>query len=135
MVLMALNKLFALHKHSTATTTRVKHSAFVRLQHFYQQFYYAARWNVCAKRKSEISTGPDKKVYHLIQIDEQTLTVDPWPFQEESFSIYFEFRLIPQIQFENSSSFRQAFIDAEVKEIIWKVVKQKIAPTVRKVKS
>jgi len=87
------------------------------------------------RRKSEISSGPDKKVYHLIQIDEQTLTVDPWPFQEKSFSIYFEFRLIPQIQFESSLAFRQAFIDAEVKEITWKIVKQKIAPTVRKVKS
>jgi len=87
------------------------------------------------RRKSEISTGPDKKVYHLIQIDEQTLTVDPWPFQEKSFSVYFETRLIPQIKFDSSLSFRKYFIDAEIEEKSWKVVKQKIDPTVRKVKS
>ena len=42
------------------------------------------------KRKLEISTGPDKKMYHLTQVDEKTLTVEPWPFEAKTFTVSFE---------------------------------------------
>lgn len=74
------------------------------------------------KRKLEISTGPDKKLYYLRQVGEQQLTVTPWPFESEKFIVRFETRLINQLQFKNSAEFRQAFLKAEVCETAWEIV-------------
>ncbi|MEO9005324.1 MAG: DUF3891 family protein [Ginsengibacter sp.] len=85
------------------------------------------------ERKLEISTGPDKKMYYLIQIDDDTITVDPWPFEAKSFTISFEYRIIKQLQFASSAEFRKVFLKAPVKEQIWKVSKQATHKKVRKV--
>lgn len=77
------------------------------------------------RRAVEISTGPDKKVYSLTQVDSTTLSVQPWPFETDSFTVNFEVRLIPQIQFSTSEEFREAFLCAEVNERTWKLAKQK----------
>lgn len=85
------------------------------------------------KRRLEISTGPDKKIYHLIQTGDDTVTVDPWPFEEESFNISFEIRIIQQLQFDTSEAFRKAFLKATVKEQNWNVIHQKSPPRKKKV--
>ena len=76
------------------------------------------------KRKLEISTGPDKKLYYLAQADDETLTVEPWPFEDKKFNISFEYRIIKQLQFASSADFRKAFLKAPVKEQVWKLSKQ-----------
>ena len=85
------------------------------------------------KRKLEISTGPDKKMYSLVQVDEETVTVEPWPFEEKSFTVQFESRLIKQIQFASDDDFRQQFLQAPVRETVWQVVKQRVAAKKKKV--
>lgn len=85
------------------------------------------------KRKMEISTGPDKKMYHLVQVDDATLTVDPWPFEEKTFTVSFEWRLIKQLQFSSSAQFREAFQQAAVQETRWTVRAQKVAAKRKKV--
>jgi hypothetical protein len=77
------------------------------------------------KRRTEISTGPDKKVYHLIQLDEHTLSVDPWPFEAASFQITYDYRVIPQIQFRSSEEFRNAFLAVDTMEKTLTLKKQK----------
>ena len=72
-------------------------------------------------RRLEISTGPDGHLYSLSQLDSQSLTVEPWPFIEPSFSVQFEKRLIPQIAFNSSAAFRKSFLAAEVEEKVWQV--------------
>lgn len=79
------------------------------------------------KRKLEISTGPDKKSYYLLQAGDQQLTVTPWPFETEKFMVSFEWRLMDQLQFASSAEFRKEFLKAEVKEIRWEMV-HKAAP-------
>ena len=73
------------------------------------------------KRKLEISTGPDKKMYYLVQTSDETLTVEPWPFEDKSFYIRFEYRIIKQLQFASSADFRKAFLRAPVAEEVWSV--------------
>jgi hypothetical protein len=75
------------------------------------------------KRGIEISTGPDGTVYQLFQVDETVLTVEPWPFETDAFSVSYESRLINQLKFENSAEFRDAFVQAEVTENRWQVIK------------
>jgi hypothetical protein len=85
------------------------------------------------KRKLEISTGPDKKMYYLIKTNEETITVSPWPFEAQSFNVNFEYRIIKQLQFASSADFRKAFLSAPVEERMWKVSKQVIQEKIKKV--
>ena len=79
------------------------------------------------KRKLEISTGPNKKPYFVLQAGDQKLTVTPWPFETEKFVVHFEWRLMYQLQFASSAEFRKEFLKAEVRETTWEVV-HKTAP-------
>ena len=85
------------------------------------------------KRKMEISTGPDKQMYHLVQVDETTLTVEPWPFEAKTFTVSFEWRLIKQLQFSSSAQFREAFQQAAINETKWTLRPQKVAAKKKKV--
>ena len=85
-------------------------------------------------RKLEISTGPNGQMYHLVQTDDTTLTIEPWPFNVGSFNVGFEWRLIKQIQFTSSAQFRKAFLAAPVEETRWVIARQKVAPKKKKVK-
>jgi len=76
------------------------------------------------KRKLEISTGPNKKPYFVLQAGDQKLTVTPWPFETERFVVHFEWRLMDQLQFTSSAEFRKEFLKAEVTETTWEVVRK-----------
>ena len=75
------------------------------------------------KRGIEISTGPDGEIYQLFEVEEGVLTVEPWPFDADTFTVSFESREIQQLQFKDSAEFRDLFINAAVKENAWKIVK------------
>jgi hypothetical protein len=68
-------------------------------------------------RLVEISAGPDEKKYQLHALDNDRLTIDPWPFDESPFTVSAEFRVINQLQFKDSAELRQKFLEAEVKEL------------------
>lgn len=86
------------------------------------------------KRKLEISSGPDKKRYYLIQTGDETISVQPWPFEVQSFNISFEYRIIKQLQFASSDDFRKAFLNAPVEEKVWNVSKQAAQKKADKIK-
>jgi hypothetical protein len=76
------------------------------------------------KRGIEISTGPDGVVYQLFEVEDGILTVSPWPFETNTFTVCFESRKINQLKFESSAEFRNAFINARIKENVWKIRKK-----------
>ena len=65
-------------------------------------------------RAIEISKGPDGKSYQLRAIDQQRLTVSPWPFEIDSFRVNFESRLLEQLTFNDTKEFKQVFFSAPV---------------------
>ncbi|MBB1286179.1 DUF3891 family protein [Flavisolibacter sp. BT320] len=71
------------------------------------------------ERRIEISTGPDKKMYHLVQLNSDALSVDLWLFEVAGFSVHYDYRVIQQIQFSSSKEFRDAFLDAHTSEKRW----------------
>lgn len=75
-------------------------------------------------RRLEISSGPDKKMYYLAQINEEALNVDPWPFEENNFKVSFEYRIIKKLKFSSSADFRKSFLSAPVSEKIWNIINQ-----------
>jgi len=75
------------------------------------------------ERIVEISHGPNQKPYHLKSTGNQ-LTVIPWPFEDQSFEVRVEKRIIEQLHFKNNDEFKQCFLEAEVKELVWMLEKE-----------
>ena len=73
------------------------------------------------QRSIQISTGPDQRQYQLLQLTDDALTVEPWPFESHEFKVHVETRLIPQLQFKNAADFKAAFLVAAVKEKEWQL--------------
>lgn len=62
-------------------------------------------------RKIEISSGPENASYMLYTSGDNLLTVDPWPFEPESFEIHYESKTIPQLEFKSENEFRDLLIN------------------------
>jgi len=75
------------------------------------------------QRSMEISNGPDQQGNQLIQLDNETLTVKPWPFEADTFTIRYDSRLISKLSFADSAEFKQDLLAAEVTENGWIVKK------------
>lgn len=86
-------------------------------------------------RTMEISSGPDKKKYELCQSGEGKLTLTPWPFELDAFEVYFESRILSELQYASSEALRTAFAKAPVKETRWQLVRAKPARKKVKVKA
>lgn len=65
------------------------------------------------QRKIEISTGP-KGIAYTMWEQEGILIVDPWPFQEKTFKLRYESRMLPQLSYSSVAEFRKAIEEAEV---------------------
>lgn len=66
-------------------------------------------------RKIEISTGPDGKHYSVGELSDARLTVSPWPFEQPSFTVSYESRVLNQLVFKDLNEFRKAIKAATVK--------------------
>lgn len=73
-------------------------------------------------RRLEISNGPDGEAYMLYQSGD-SLIVEPWPFEVDTFEVSYEQREINELKFENDENFRQTLKDAAVKSIRIKISK------------
>ena len=71
-------------------------------------------------RAIEISKGPDGKSYQLRSADNHGLTVSPWPFETDSFTVSYETRLLEQLTFNDTKEFKKVFFSApvELQEIV-----------------
>ncbi|MGI4750793.1 MAG: DUF3891 family protein [Janthinobacterium lividum] len=75
------------------------------------------------QRSIEISAGLNQQGNQLIELDSETLTVKPWPFEVEKFTIRYDSRLISKLSFADNAEFKQCLLNAEVTENIWIVTK------------
>lgn len=63
-------------------------------------------------RTVEISEGPDKHMYRLKMLPSGTLSVLPWPFEQDQFTLKFESRVLPGLQYSDSAGFRTSLFEA-----------------------
>ncbi|ACU60210.1 DUF3891 family protein [Chitinophaga pinensis] len=77
------------------------------------------RENQPEHRAVDISRGPDKKKYQLIQKDTDTLTVSPWPFQPDQLQVQYEKRLLPALAYNNAAAFKAALLNAPLEFKTW----------------
>jgi hypothetical protein len=70
------------------------------------------------QRTIEISQGPAEKRYEMLTQGSK-LTITPWPFEDQSFEVRVEKRLLNQLTFKDNEEFKKCFLAAEVKEMVW----------------
>ena len=56
-------------------------------------------------RKMEISETPDGTVNQTFYKSENVISVDPWPFKNETFTVFYEFKIVEQLKFKSVEEF------------------------------
>lgn len=77
-----------------------------------------------AQRALEITSGIDGQRYDVRQLKDNRVTVEPWPFEENEFTVNVEACCLSQLQFESDEELTQALQDAPIKILEWTFVKQ-----------
>ncbi|MDZ8187910.1 MAG: DUF3891 family protein [Nostoc sp. ChiSLP02] len=75
------------------------------------------------ERFLEISKGPDGQRYDIMQRSDNLVVVEPWPFQNDKFTVNIEACELSQVKFESSSELIQALQQAPIKVLEWTFVK------------
>lgn len=74
------------------------------------------------ERALEIAKGPDGKRYDVIQLKDEKVTVKPWPFEEEPFTVNVEASYLHQVQFKDDAELTQALQTAPIGVLEWTFV-------------
>lgn len=75
------------------------------------------------ERWLEISKGPDDQRYDIMQRGDSLVTVKPWPFEDEKFTVNIEACDVSQLKFKSSAELSQALQEAPIKIQEWTFVK------------
>lgn len=75
------------------------------------------------ERALEIGVGPDGKRYDIVQDSNQFVTVTPWPFEEEKFTVNVEASYLDKIEFDSNQEIKEALQKAQKKMLEWTFVK------------
>ena len=75
------------------------------------------------ERALEIAKGPDGQRYDVVQLKDGKVTLKPWPFEEEPFTVNVEACYLTQVTFENDAELTQALQTAPIHPIEWTFVK------------
>lgn len=75
------------------------------------------------ERYLEISPGPDGIRYDIMQRADQFVTVTPWPFQDEKFTVNVEACCLSQMKFESNAELVKTLQQAPIKILEWTFVK------------
>ncbi|MBH8551645.1 DUF3891 family protein [Nostocaceae cyanobacterium CENA357] len=75
------------------------------------------------ERFLEISIGPDKQRYEIMQRSDRLVTVQPWPFQDHQFTVNVEACNLEQLKFDSNAELIQALQQAPIKVLEWTFVK------------
>ncbi|NJM72859.1 MAG: DUF3891 family protein [Scytonema sp. RU_4_4] len=74
------------------------------------------------ERALEIATLSDGKRYDVIQSSDG-VTVQPWPFLEEKFTVNVEASYLEQLKFDSNDELTQALVTAPIKTLVWTFVR------------
>ena len=58
-------------------------------------------------RKMEISESPDGVINQVFYKEDNMITVTPWPFKQERFTVFYEYKIIKELKFTTVEEFDQ----------------------------
>jgi hypothetical protein len=74
------------------------------------------------ERFLEIAKGPTGDRHDVLQRADNTITVKPWPFQDEKFAVRVDASYLTQIEFESNKELVESLQQASVKMLEWMFV-------------
>ncbi|OUL26647.1 hypothetical protein BV372_26315 [Nostoc sp. T09] len=75
------------------------------------------------ERWLEISKGPEDQRYDIMQRSDSLVTVKPWPFEDEKFTVNIEACDLSQLKFKSNAELSKALQEAPRKALEWTFVK------------
>jgi hypothetical protein len=72
-----------------------------------------------AGRQLEVQVGPDGKHYFVSQLENGSVGVTPWPFNEDRITVNVEACCLSQLKFDSNDELRQALKEAPRKILTW----------------
>ena len=72
------------------------------------------------QRRLEISIGPDKIPYFILQRKDGTLGIEPWPFEADTFDVHVESFQLTQLSFSSDNELYNALQDAPIEVLTWR---------------
>jgi len=70
-------------------------------------------------RRIEIAPLEKGTLYEMWEIDDDVVTVAPWPFQTDEFTLHVEVRTVPQLVFRNDRELEKCLQDCPVEDRSW----------------
>ena len=67
-------------------------------------------------KKMEISQSPDGIINTVHYKPNKEICVEPWPFKSQSFKVFYEYKIIKQLQFKSIEEFNDVYKTAKIKQ-------------------
>lgn len=67
----------------------------------------------------EISKSPDGDMSLIYYKTSKDICVEPWPFKDVSFKVFYEYKILEQLQFDSIEAFNEVYKAAEVQEEVF----------------
>jgi hypothetical protein len=74
-------------------------------------------------RALEITHGIDQQRYDLRCLEDGNLTVEPWPFEDDQFTVNVETCHLSQLKFDDDEALTKALKQAPIRSLEWKFAK------------
>lgn len=74
-------------------------------------------------RKMEISESPDGDMNTVHYKPNNDICVEPWPFRSHSFKVFYEYKILEQLQFKSIEAFNEACKAAKVEQAVFTLLK------------
>jgi hypothetical protein len=74
-------------------------------------------------RKMEISKSPDGDMNTVYYKPNKDICVEPWPFRSASFKVFYEYKIVEQLQFNSIEAFNEVCKTAKVEQAVFTLVK------------
>ena len=71
----------------------------------------------------EIAKGPDGQRYDVVKLEDEKVTVKPWPFEDKQFTVNVEACYVTQVKFENNAEFTEVLKTAKIQPLEWTFIK------------
>lgn len=71
------------------------------------------------ERRLEVFRDPADQPHYIWQRADESLGVDPWPFNKSGFTVWVEYRQLNQLQFESDKELADALFAAKIEERHW----------------
>jgi hypothetical protein len=73
-----------------------------------------------SERSLEIAKGVDGERHDIMQREDGTLVITPWPFEDKQFAVHAEATYLDRLQFDGDEDLRNALMEGRIETLTWR---------------